>query len=74
MSMADVQPSSPEPDTTGAAEETCRVCPHPWEGHDKIAKRFCTAMGVSGDLRKCLCSGVSAGMTYSNSTRGPISG
>ncbi|MET1072252.1 MAG: RGCVC family protein [Umezawaea sp.] len=72
--MADVQPNPSEPDAGGAVEATCGVCPHPWEDHDRIAKRFCTAMGASGDLRKCLCSGVSAGMTYSNSTRGPISG
>ena len=52
----------------------CLACPHPVTDHDAIALRFCAAMAASGNARQCLCSGTSAGMTYSNSTRGPISG
>ena len=59
------------PTTTGL---DCPACPHPAADHDAIAKRFCDAMAASGNARRCLCSGKSAGMTYSNSTRGPISG
>lgn len=52
---------------------TCAVCSHLWETHDPIAKRFCSAMEASGNHRRCVCSGAAGGMTYSNSTKGPIS-
>ncbi|GGS34753.1 RGCVC family protein [Actinokineospora fastidiosa] len=52
----------------------CPACPHPLSAHDATARRFCAAMAASGRTRRCLCSGESAGMTYSNSTRAPISG
>jgi hypothetical protein len=38
--------------------------------HDPISQRYCTAMAASGNIRRCLCSGVSSGMTYSNSSKG----
>lgn len=55
-------------------EAGCPACAHPVADHDAIALRFCAAMAASGNPRQCLCSGTSAGMTYSNSTRAPISG
>jgi hypothetical protein len=66
MPTADVHANTSEPDTAA----TCDVCPHPKADHDPISLRFCTAMAASGNLRKCLCSGVSSGMTYSNSSKG----
>jgi len=67
MSTAEVQANLSEHD------ETCAVCPHPRDTHDPIAKRFCSAMEASGKHRGCVCSGAAGGMTYSNSTKGPIS-
>jgi hypothetical protein len=52
----------------------CRACPHPLADHDAVALRFCAAMAAGGSTRRCLCSASTGGMTYSNSTRGPISG
>lgn len=40
-------------DRTGLA---CAVCPHPWDSHDRIGVRFCTATAAAGLLdRGCVC-------------------
>jgi hypothetical protein len=66
MPTADVHATPSDPTT----EAQCDVCPHPVAAHDPIAQRYCNAMATSGNLRRCLCSGVSSGMTYSNSSKG----
>jgi hypothetical protein len=68
-----VQPTTSELGASDQTNASCDVCPHPWDDHDAIAKRFCAAMAASGHLRGCVCSGAAGGMTYSNSTKGPIS-
>ena len=40
-----------DPDTTAA----CTVCPHPWQEHDPIGVRYCTATTVSALPRGCIC-------------------
>jgi hypothetical protein len=66
MPTADVHETPSDPTT----EALCDVCPHPVASHDPISQRYCAAMAASGNLRRCLCSGVSSGMTYSNSSKG----
>lgn len=66
-----------DPVGTGSTHEPhgmCPACPHPVAAHDAVAGRFCAATAAKGHARSCLCSGKSAGMTYANSTRAPISG
>ncbi|WP_156756955.1 RGCVC family protein [Actinokineospora pegani] len=66
--------NSPPTGDTLQEEAGCQACAHPLTAHDAIALRFCGATTVSGNARGCMCSGHSAGMTYANSTREPISG
>lgn len=73
MPTADLESNVPEAKADGQSEPTCAACSHPWDAHDPIAKRFCAATKAGGTLRKCLCSGAAGGMTYSNSTKAPIS-
>ena len=45
-------PSETETAEAGTAPEsadapTCESCPHPWEDHDAIARRFCSASRAS---------------------------
>jgi len=36
----------------------CTACPHPWDDHDRIGARFCTATAAAGLLdRGCVCIG-----------------
>lgn len=46
-----------ESTVTAEATETlqCAVCPHPWESHDRIATRFCTATISENHTRGCVC-------------------
>jgi hypothetical protein len=34
----------------------CAMCPHPWNNHDQIAARYCTASVTSGQSRGCVCA------------------
>lgn len=39
-----------------APEPTCQACPHPWDGHDAIGRRFCSASIASGRTTSgCVC-------------------
>ncbi|MFC0112067.1 RGCVC family protein [Kibdelosporangium aridum] len=53
----DVKPIATEPD----ANVVCFVCPHPWDAHDPIAIRFCTATAAAGHHRACVCSSGATG-------------
>lgn len=33
----------------------CAVCPHPWNDHDALGVRYCTATTAAGVLRGCIC-------------------
>jgi hypothetical protein len=47
-----------DPEVAPAAERAgtaCSVCPHPWEGHDALGRRFCTATRDVGWERGCIC-------------------
>ena len=33
----------------------CDVCAHPLEGHDQIARRYCTATFANVITRGCIC-------------------
>jgi len=72
MPAVDVQSNVPGSSPDGQIEPTCATCSHPWDAHDPIAKRFCAATEAGGTPRRCLCSGISSGMTYSNSTKSPL--
>jgi hypothetical protein len=50
--------TSTTPSTTATSVEAgpgCRACPHAWDVHDVIGRRFCTAT-IAGNLaRGCAC-------------------
>jgi hypothetical protein len=50
------------PDTAGSStdidavvEETCLACAHPWDTHDAISTRYCTATIAGALTRGCAC-------------------
>jgi hypothetical protein len=49
---ADLKSTAAEPE----AGVICLVCPHPWDAHDPIGIRFCTATATAGHDRGCVCS------------------
>jgi hypothetical protein len=40
---------------TAPTSELCASCPHPLADHDALGLRYCTASGVSGLSRGCIC-------------------
>jgi hypothetical protein len=50
----------------------CFVCPHPWDAHDPIGIRFCTATAAAGHIRGCVCpsDAASGGLAYNTSSLG----
>jgi hypothetical protein len=54
-------PTTSAPATTAEADPiisapaTCAVCPHPWDAHDSIGVRYCTASAAAGRQRGCVC-------------------
>nr|CEL21066.1 hypothetical protein [Kibdelosporangium sp. MJ126-NF4] len=49
--------SEPKPDADGRSDATCVSCPHPWDSHDQIAVRYCTAKAAGGHSPGCVCTG-----------------
>jgi hypothetical protein len=51
----------PELRTTAAVDvavdndATCVVCPHPWQEHDSLGERYCTATTAAALTRGCIC-------------------
>ncbi len=41
--------------TTTTTTTTCAVCPHPWNEHDPLGVRYCTATTASALPRGCIC-------------------
>jgi len=35
----------------------CAACPHPWDAHDRIGMRYCSATTAAGAQRGCVCVG-----------------
>lgn len=65
---ADVQQTVIQPQSA----TTCFVCPHPWEAHDPIGIRFCTATAAVGHNRSCVCpsDATGGGLAYNTSSLG----
>jgi hypothetical protein len=38
-----------------AVEVACLVCAHPWDAHDAISTRYCTATIAGALARGCVC-------------------
>jgi hypothetical protein len=36
-------------------EDKCAACSHPWEKHDALGVRYCTATTASSLSRGCIC-------------------
>jgi len=54
--MTETQSTVTAPDVDDRAGLTCSMCPHPWDSHDRIGTRFCTATAAAGLLdRGCVC-------------------
>jgi hypothetical protein len=47
-----------KPDVEGPGDAICAACPHPWQDHDRIAARYCTATAHVSDAssRGCVCT------------------
>ncbi|MET0136579.1 MAG: RGCVC family protein [Kibdelosporangium sp.] len=46
------------PEADVFSDAVCATCPHPWQNHDQIAVRYCTATAANGHLdRGCVCTG-----------------
>jgi hypothetical protein len=47
-----------KPDTEDRGDALCASCPHPWQNHDRIAVRYCTATTKASDAssRGCVCT------------------
>lgn len=59
--------SGSESDTGGHAQDSCAVCPHPMNAHDRIGVRYCSATASGGLNRECVCSGVVSQRNYKRS-------
>ncbi len=70
MPTADMKPITSEPDVRLQPSDVCLVCPHPWDEHDPIAIRYCTATADAGSNRGCACSH-GGGMAYNTSLMRP---
>lgn len=46
-----------ETDAGDRVRSVCTVCPHPWDAHDRIGLRYCTATAAGGFSRGCVCVG-----------------
>jgi hypothetical protein len=62
MATTDLAPNDPGTSTsvtTGgvavADEQVCPACAHPWDAHDVIGTRFCTATVAGALTRGCAC-------------------
>jgi hypothetical protein len=44
------------PDIVAGDDVACAVCPHPWQLHDRISARFCTATVAGQFSRGCVCT------------------
>lgn len=73
MSTTHVLPAPLAPDSASHAQPSCPSCPHPADGHDPLARRFCSATQAGELQRGCLCSSESSSATYGKSGRGNIS-
>ncbi|TCO54254.1 RGCVC family protein [Actinocrispum wychmicini] len=48
--------TDPKPTVDTGHEPVCATCPHPWNSHDQIAARYCTATATGGHSRSCVCT------------------
>lgn len=53
--MTNPNPTTADQDRP-APEGCCPVCPHPWDEHDAIGRRFCSAKIAGGHGTGCACS------------------
>jgi hypothetical protein len=57
MPAIDATETVTEPGTDDRSHPACTVCPHPWDAHDRIGIRYCTASAAGGLQRRCVCDG-----------------
>jgi hypothetical protein len=57
MSATETNAVTFEAGTSDGAGRICAVCPHPWDAHDRIGLRYCTATAAGGLNRGCVCVG-----------------
>jgi hypothetical protein len=43
------------PEAPEAPPGTCSVCPHMWDAHDALGRRYCSASMASSRSRGCIC-------------------
>jgi hypothetical protein len=55
MATTDVAPRVPANSTDLRADGRCPACAHPWDRHDVISARYCTATIASTLTRGCIC-------------------
>lgn len=52
-----VNTATAEADGSDRARSICAACTHPWDAHDQIGRRFCTATIAGSYHRGCVCVG-----------------
>lgn len=57
MSATEINAATFEAGIGDGAGLICAVCPHPWDAHDRIGLRYCTATAAGGLNRGCVCVG-----------------
>lgn len=50
-----IESTAPTGTTDAVETPRCAVCPHPWDSHDRIAMRYCTATISETHTRGCVC-------------------
>jgi hypothetical protein len=55
MPTIDATTEQTETPTETPSEQSCPVCRHPREDHDRIAARFCDATVAGAFERACVC-------------------
>jgi hypothetical protein len=55
MATTDVAREAPVNSTDLRVDDNCQACAHPWDQHDVISARYCTATIESALTRRCIC-------------------
>jgi hypothetical protein len=58
MATTDVVPKRTDSvvETVTVVDNKCPACAHPWDEHDVISARYCTATSAGALTRGCICT------------------
>jgi hypothetical protein len=55
MPTTEARTTVPQPTADDTTHPACAACPHPWDAHDVIGVRYCSASVTAGLDRGCVC-------------------